>query len=191
MYLICYKNFFSQGLILFYILSLIFIYEICKHIQTYTNKAILSRGIANQCVRATGALEEEEQGCIYCRKVSLPPPHMDIYVTQYCRPELMVFRSIEVLSLAFSFSLHHPILEMRIQTIAHSPPINLSWFLLLLVWWISVHWRCKLEFLLDCLSPLAVWWRVVLLCLIAICQLSWWSRKERHWYLHESFISND
>jgi hypothetical protein len=50
----CYKNF-SQGLILLYILSLIFMYEICKHIQSYRNKAILSRGIANQRARATGA----------------------------------------------------------------------------------------------------------------------------------------
>jgi len=86
----CCKNFFSQGLILIYILSLIFIYEICKHIQTCRNKAILSRGIANQHVRVTGALEEEEQGCIYYRKVSLPPPHLDLYVTRHCRRELMV-----------------------------------------------------------------------------------------------------
>ena len=65
-------------------------YEICKHIQTCRNKAILSKGIANQCVRMTGAWEEEEQGCIYRRKVNLPPPHLDLYVTRHCRRELMV-----------------------------------------------------------------------------------------------------
>ena len=85
----CCKNF-SQGLILIYILSLIFMYEICKHIQTCRNKAILSRGIAYQRVRAMGAWEEEEQGCIYYRKVILPPPHLDRYVTRHCQRELMV-----------------------------------------------------------------------------------------------------
>ena len=104
MCLICYKNFFSQGLILLYILSLIFMYEICKHIQTCRNKAILSRGIANQHVRVTGALEEEEQGSIYYRKVILPPPHLDIYVSRHCRRELMVlgpFSRTSPLLLAF------------------------------------------------------------------------------------------
>jgi len=52
-------------------------YEICKHIQTYRNKAILSRGIANQRARATGAWKEEEQGCINYGKVGLHPPRMD------------------------------------------------------------------------------------------------------------------
>ena len=104
----CYKNFFSQGLILLYILGLIFMYEICKHIQTYRNKAILSRGIANQHARATGAWEEEEQDCINCRKVGLPLPHLDFFITQHYQRGLMVFRSIEQdLSLASSFSLHH------------------------------------------------------------------------------------
>ena len=70
-------------------------YEICKHIQTCRNKTILSRGIANQRVRVMGAWEEEEQGCINYRKVSLPTPHMDFYVTRHCRRGLMVFRSIE------------------------------------------------------------------------------------------------
>ena len=46
-------------------------------LQTYRNKAILSRGIANQRARGMGAWEEEEQGCINCRKVDLPPPHMN------------------------------------------------------------------------------------------------------------------
>ena len=57
--------------------------------------------------------------------------------------------------------------------------------------WLScwVHWRCKLKFLLGCLCPLMAW-RRFLLCLLAIRQLSWWSRKELHWNLHESFISN-
>ena len=54
-------------------------------LQTYKNKVILSRGIANQRARATGAWEEEEHGCINYRKVGLPPPHMDFYVSQHCR----------------------------------------------------------------------------------------------------------
>ena len=54
------------------------------------------------------------------------------------------FRSIDQdHCLAFSFSLHHPILEMRIRTIAYSPSINLSWFLLILGWRVGVHWRCN------------------------------------------------
>ena len=53
--------------------------------------------------------------------------------------------------LAFSFSLHHPILEMKIRTIACSSSINLSWYLLILGWRVRVQWRCKLKFLLDCL----------------------------------------
>ena len=77
---------------------------------------------------------------------------------------------------------------MRIRTIACSSSINLSWFLLILGWQVGVHWRCKLKFLLGCLCPLMAWRRV--LCLLAIRQLSWWSRKELHWNLHESFISN-
>ena len=78
---------------------------------------------------------------------------------------------------------------MRIRTIACSSSINLSWFSLILGWWVGVHWRCKLKFLLGCLCPLMAWWRV-LLCLLAIRQLSWWSRKELHWNLHENFIFN-
>ena len=65
-------------------------YEICKHIQTCRNKAILSRGIANQHVRVMGDFEEEEQGCIYYRKIDLPHPHLDLYVTQHYRRKLMV-----------------------------------------------------------------------------------------------------
>ena len=104
----------------------------------------------------------------------------------------MVFRSTEQdLSLASSFSLHHLIQETRLQTVACSSPINLAWFLMLLGWWIGVHWRCRLEFVLDCLCHLAVWRRVVIQSLIAIHQLSWSSRMEPHWYLHESFITND
>ena len=45
----------------------------------------------------------------------------------------------------------------------------------------------QLKFLLDCLTA---WQRVVLLCLLTICRPFWWSKKEPHWYLHESFISN-
>ena len=52
-------------------------YEICKRIQTYRNKARLSRWLSNQRARATGAWEEEEQGYINYGKVGLPPPHMD------------------------------------------------------------------------------------------------------------------
>ena len=102
------------------------------------------------------------------------------------------FRSIEQdLSLAFSFSLHHPILEMRIRTIAYPPSINLSWFLLILGWRVGVHWGYELKFLLDCLCPLMAWQRVVFLCLLAVRQPSWWSKKEPHWYSHRSFIFND
>jgi hypothetical protein len=60
---------------------------------------------------------------------------------------------------------------------------------LILGWWVGVHWRCKLKFLLDCLYLLVAWRRVVL-CLLAIRQPSWWSRKEPHWYSHGSFISD-
>ena len=80
---------------------------------------------------------------------------------------------------------------MRIRTIACSSSINLSWFLLILGWRVGVHWRCKLKFLLGCLCPLMAWWRVLLLCLLVIRQPSWWSRKELHCCLRESFISND
>ena len=51
-------------------------------------------------------------------------------------------------------------------------------FLLILGWQVGVHWRCKLKFLLD---RLTTWQRVVLLCLLAICQPSWWSKKDPHW----------
>jgi hypothetical protein len=60
--------------------------------------------------------------------------------------------------------------------------------MLILGWWVGVHWRCELKFLLDCL---AAWWRVVLLCLSVIHQPSLWSKKEPHWYSHGSFIFND
>ena len=92
--------------------------------------------------------------------------------------------------LAFSFSSHYLILEMRIRTIACSSSINLSWFLLFHGWRVGIHWRCKIKFLLDCLCLLATWRRVIVLCLLTIRQPSRWSRKELHWNLHESFISN-
>ena len=66
------------------------------------------------------------------------------------------------------------------------PPSTLLWFMLILGWWVDVHWRCELKFLLDCL---VAWRRVVLLCLLVIRQPSLWSKKEPHWYLYESFIS--
>ena len=78
-----------------------------------------------------------------------------------------------------------------IQIVTCSSLINHSWFSLVLGRWIGVHWRCKFKFLLDGLYLLAAWRRVVLLCLSVIRQPSWWSKKEPHWYLHESFISND
>ena len=46
----------------------------------------------------------------------------------------------------------------------------------------------QLKFLLD---HLTMWQRVVLLYLLTIRQPSWWLRKELHWCLRESFISND
>ena len=49
----------------------------------------------------------------------------------------------------------------------------------------------QLKFLLDCLYLLAAWQRVLLLCLLALHQPPWWSSKELHWCLRESFISND
>jgi hypothetical protein len=52
--------------------------------------------------------------------------------------------------------------------------------------WCSLEMHLK--FFLDCLT---VWQKVVLLCLLAIHQLSWRSKNELHWCLHESFIFND
>ena len=151
------------------LLILIFMYGICKIIQTYRDKVIMSRGIANQRARATRAWEEEEQACINCRKVDLPPPQMDFYVTWHYRQGLMVFRSIEQdLSLASSFSLHHLIQETKMRTVACSSSINFSWFLLILGWRVGVHWRCKLKLLLGWLCPLMAWRRVLLLCLLVI-----------------------
>ena len=72
-----------------------------------------------------------------------------------------------------------------------SSPINPSWFLLILGWWVGVLWGCQLKVLLDHLCPLMAWRRVVLICLLAIRQLSWWLKKESHWYSHGSFIFND
>ena len=51
-----------------------------------------------------------------------------------------------------------------------------------------VQWRCELKFLLNCLTA---WRRVILLCLLAIRQPSWWSRKDFHWCLYRSFVFND
>ena len=62
-------------------------------------------------------------------------------------------------------------------------------FLIFIDSWL-MNWgslEMQLKFLLDCLMA---WWRVVLLCLLTIRRSSWWSKKEPHWYLHESFISN-
>jgi hypothetical protein len=175
-------HYFSWGLILFCILSLIFMYGICKIIQTYRDKVIVSRGIANQHVRTT----------TICRRVSLPPPHLDFYVTQHLKSSVNVetslkvccdshvlrhcssfilstrahdFRSIEQdLPLALSFSLDYLIQEMRMQIDAWSSFINISWFLMILGRRIGIHCRCKLVFLLDYLCPITVWWRAVLVC---------------------------
>ena len=78
-----------------------------------------------------------------------------------------------------------------IWTITCSSLVNPSWFLLILGWQVGVLWGRKHKFHLDCLHPLTVWRRVVLLYLLAVRQPSWWSKKEPRWYLHESFISND
>jgi hypothetical protein len=48
-------------------------YGICKIIQTYRDKVIVSRGIANQRVRMTGAWEEEERGRTISRRIILLP----------------------------------------------------------------------------------------------------------------------
>ena len=129
----CCKNFFSQRLILIYILSLILMYEICKHIQTCRNKAILSRRIANQRVRAMGAWEEEEQGCIYCKKVSLPPPHLALYVTWHYRRELMVLGPLSRTSpllLAFLCTIRSWRWGyIQLHTLLPSTFLNFCWFL--------------------------------------------------------------
>ena len=52
--------------------------------------------------------------------------------------------------------------------------------------WCSLE--MQLKFFLDCLTA---WWKVLLLCLLAIHQSSWRSKNELHWCLRESFISND
>ena len=80
-------------------------YKICKHIQTYINKAILSRGIANQRARVIGAWKEEEQGCINYGKVGLPPPHLDFYVTQYLKSSTNIGTSLMTYSM-FSDIIH-------------------------------------------------------------------------------------
>ena len=49
-------------------------------------------------------------------------------------------------------------------------PSTLLWFMLILGWRLGVHWKCKLNFLHDCLTT---WRRVVLLCLLVIRQSSW------------------
>ena len=51
--------------------------------------------------------------------------------------------------------------------------------------WCSLE--MQLKFFLDCLTT---WWKVVLLCLLAIRQPSWRSKNELHWCLRESFIFN-
>ena len=114
MWLNCCKNFFSQGLILIYILILIFIYEICKHIQTCRNKAILSRGIANQRVKVIGTWEEEKHGWITYWRVGLPPPHLDFYVTQYLKSSINIGTSLMVYSM-FSDIVHPSFLNFNLQ----------------------------------------------------------------------------
>ena len=52
--------------------------------------------------------------------------------------------------------------------------------------WCSLE--MQLKFFLDCLTA---WWKVLLLCLLAIRQPSWRSKNELHWCLRESFIFND
>jgi hypothetical protein len=45
----------------------------------------VSRGIANQRVRMMGAWGEGEHGRTICRGVSLPPSHLDFYVTRHSK----------------------------------------------------------------------------------------------------------
>ena len=62
-------------------------------------------------------------------------------------------------------------------------------FLIFVDSWLT-NWgslEMQLKFLLDCLTA----WQRVVLCLLMIRRPSWWSKKEPHWYLHESFISDD
>jgi hypothetical protein len=149
-----------------------------------------------------------------CRRVSLPPPHLDFYVTQHLKSSVNVetslrvccdshvirhcwsfilstrahdFRSIEQdLPLALSFSLDYLIQEMRMQIDAWSSFINISWFLMILGRRIGIHCRCKLVFLLDYLCPITVWWRVVLVCQWYVGRLDGQGRN----LIGESFISN-
>jgi len=80
-------------------------YGICKHIPTNRNKAILSRGIADQRTRVTGTLEEEMHGWITCWRVGLPPPHLDFYVTQYLKSSTNIGTSLMTYSM-FSDIIH-------------------------------------------------------------------------------------
>jgi hypothetical protein len=70
-------------MILFHILSLIFMYGIFKHNQTYKHKERVSIGSANQRAKVVGAREEAEQGPVACRWVDQPSPHLDFYVIRH------------------------------------------------------------------------------------------------------------
>ena len=89
-------------------------YGICKHNQTYRNKAILSRGITDQPTRVTGTLEEETHGWITCWRVGLPPPHLDFYVTQYLKSSINIGSSLTVYSM-FSDIVHPSFLNFNLQ----------------------------------------------------------------------------
>ena len=119
----------------------------------------------------------------------LCPQILFIILRSYiCWRRLIDFRSIELdLSLAFNFSLNHPIQEITMWTVAYSSSstfLDFHWFLVDELMFIGDE---------DSSSSLMIFffqWRGGE-SFFFVCQPSWWLRKEPHWYLHESFISND
>jgi hypothetical protein len=71
-------------------------YGICKIVQTYRDKVVVSRGIANQRGRVTGAWEEEEHCQIIFRGVGLPPPHLNLVVAQHLKSSVNLEASLRV-----------------------------------------------------------------------------------------------
>ena len=77
-----------------------------------------------------------------------------------------------------------------IRIVTCSSLVNHSWFLLVLGWRIGVHWRCKFKFLLDGLCLLAVWRRVVLVCLPAVLMVEEGTSLVLAWKLHLQWLED-